>query len=372
MNNEALLLFKDEFWKDKRKLDIVTRNGQDCIVKFYDNILEKDTEISVINFFLENGMSTIPRILDQNNQSVVMPYYKGIRIFNLLVALDEYAKINPEKAKIIKDRIIVLCTQKQSEMQRLLLEWRKHQSVRIPYSSEKVKTAIVILSKCLEIQYSSKKLCQEIDNLSRYVKENAFVPFRDSTTKNMLLFDEKLFLPNFNNETERNKYLVELFENNSIFELLSLPIIDFDFSSCMNDTTPEDDVISLLYHERTWNRYYPNSNSLVWNFQPDSYRAAITFIIRFLRFGSRKAAYKILHKNAYKKRFKYDDPCYYFKNLKKFVNNLHPHIIEEYPVIFHVIDEAYKKLLNIHIGVDYFQKSSLCINEKTYIDVFPN
>lgn len=372
MNNETLLLFKDEFWKDKRRLDIVNHNEQECLLKCYDNTTEKDTEISVINFILENGVSTVPEILVQNEKSVVMPYYKGIRIFNLLVVLDDYEKINPKKALAIKNRIMVLCEQKQSTIQQLLFEWRKHQNFRVPYSSEKIKTAIMILTDCLDIRYSSKKLNREINKLSYFMAENAFVPFRDSTTKNMLLFNENLFLPNFCDETERNRFLIESFDNGSIFELLSSPIIDFDFCSCINDTTPEDDVISLLFHERTWSGCTPNAINLTWNFKEDSYRAAVTFIIRFLRFGSRKAAYKLLHKNVAEKRFKYDDPCYYFKYLKQFVCSLCPSIVDEFPVVFSIIENVYKNLLTSSVDIDYFQESGLCINETPYIDVFPN
>lgn len=373
MNHNTLLLFKNEFWKDKRKIDIIKINGKEYFSKYYDTVLEKDTELSVIEHLTSKGVNAIPDILYSGEKNIIMPYYKGIRIFNFLVVLQKYEKINKDRSKLIKKLILELCAKKQKAIQYELIEWRKKQAYRDIYPIHKIKTSVSILTDCLNLEYNCNDFDGEIIKLFEYWKKNAAVPFRDSTTKNMLLLDDRLFLPNFRDESERDAYLFNAFDNDSIYELLSKPIIDFDFSSCIHDTTPEDDVVSLLYHEKTWNGQTPHSANLIWNDNNiDCYRAAITFIVRFLRFGSRKAAYKLLHAKTAQKRFKYDDPCYYFMHLERFASALYPDIVYEFPLIFKFVKDVYQQQCFETVAVDYFEQSGLCTDEVPYVDIFPN
>jgi len=290
-----------------------------------------------------------------------------------LVVLDEYSKANSTKATDIKRRILHRCEEQQKELQKLLLKWKTTSSfIREPYPSSKLESAISLLSDCLGIRYDRYRMTAEIKRVSDYVAEHSVVPYRDSTTKNMILACEDLFLLNYSNESEREEQIVKWIESGAINEILACPIIDIDFSSCINDTTPEDDVISLILHQRSWNGNAPNASELVWNFASEPYRAALSIIVRFLRFSSRKVAYRTLHKETAAKRHKYDDLFYYFYELPNFVTAVCPDVIEEYPTLFDFNARAHAKLTETEISGDYFQKSDLYENETSYIDVFPH
>ena len=372
MNRTTLLLFKSEFWKDKRKIEIVPFSGSDCLLKHYDSDLEMDTECSIIEHLIKNGIHHVPRIYSRDSSAALMSYIKGIRVFNLFVVLDEYSKIDPIKALHIKRSILNRCEQQQKNLQNLLLSWKAAQTHYEPYPSLKLETAVSVLSDCLDISYDYGCISKEIRHISDYMAQHSVVPFRDSTTKNMILSCDDLFLRNYSSESERDAQIFKWIDNGKINELLASPIIDIDFSSCINDTTPEDDVIGLKFHQRTWDGSMPNASDLVWNFAPDPYRAAISFMVRFYRFGSRKASYKLLHKETAAKRFKYDDSCYYFDELPKFVNVLCPDVIDEYPAFFDFNTKVYKKLTRVEVCGDYFRESDLYEKETPYVDVFPN
>ena len=281
MNYNTLFLFKSEFWKDRRRIDIIPFNGTDCLLKHYDSELEMNTECSIIDYLIKNGIDHVPRIYSHDNSAALMSYHKGIRVFNLFVILDEYSKFDPINALNIKRNILNRCEQQQRNLQRLLSNWKVAQTYREPYPSLKLKTAISILSDCLDITYDNDRMNKEIKHISDYMAQHSFIPFRDSTTKNMILACEDLFLRNYSSESEREAQIFKWIESGKIDKLTSYPIIDIDFSSCINDTTPEDDVIGLKFHQRTWDGTMPSSSDLVWNFASDPYRAAISFIVRF-------------------------------------------------------------------------------------------
>ena len=372
MNYDTLRLFKSEFWKDKRKIDIVSFNGAECLLKYYDSEIEMNAECSVIEYLLINDVDNVPRIISRNNSSVLMSYHKGIRIFNLFVILDEYSRFDPIGALNIKRDILDRCEQQQSKIQSLLLKWRSQQAYREPYPSSKLETAISILSECLEVNYDKNRMTEEIKKINNYMIQHAAVPFRDSTTKNMILACEELFLPNYSNELERNAEIFDWIASGKIDRLLSCPIIDIDFSSCINDTTPEDDIIGLKFHQRTWDGVIPYASDLAWNFASNPYRAAVSFIVRFFRFGSRKASYKLLHKETAEKRFKYDDPSYYFEVLPKLVNAICPNVVHQYSELFDFNSKVSAGLAATVVCRDYFRESDLYENETPYVDIFPN
>ena len=82
-------LFKQDLWKDQRKLEVIKRTDDiSLLVKYYDDIEEMKTEISITNFLNHRHIEGIPIIRPYGEMSAVMPYYKGIRLFNLFVELD--------------------------------------------------------------------------------------------------------------------------------------------------------------------------------------------------------------------------------------------------------------------------------------------
>lgn len=309
-------LFKRDLWKDQRKLEVIKKeNGESVLIKYYDDIEEMNTEISMTDFLISKHIEGIPKLYPYGSKASIMPYYNGIRLFNLFVELDSLTTRQYDNISKIKKELMLRCESKQCQIQREMLEWRKKQDIREAYPHAKLKSIVYILSSCLGIIIDKKEIEREIDDINLYWNEMTSVPFRDATTKNMILNSPRLNMENYSSDEERNAYIYKSINDNTYHEWMDAPIIDIDFSSTIHDTTYEDDVISLKYHERTWCGHYPYAEELLWHGAPNAKRAAITFLIRYFRFGGRKAAYRLIHPKAHRIRFKYDNDLFYFMRL---------------------------------------------------------
>ena len=365
-------LFKKDLWKDQRKLEVIEKedNGS-SLVKYYDNKEEMNTEISITKFLNSRHVEGIPIITPYGEMSTIMPYYNGIRLFNLFVELDSLIEKRDDDISKIKKELILRCENKQRLIQKEMLEWRKEQEVRNAYPHAKLKTIVYILAACLGIVIDQNAIEREIDDINHYWNDVVSVPFRDATTKNMILDSPRLYMENYSSDEERNAYIYKSIIDKTYYEWMDAPIIDIDFSSTIHDTTYEDDVVSLKYHERTWSGHYPDVDELLWNGEPDMKRAAITFLIRYFRFGGRKAAYRLIHPKAHRIRFKYDNDLFYFTRLPVIMKNLWPNCVSEYPNLMSFIETTSKYLVTARVTTDLFLEYG---NQQArfYTDVFPN
>lgn len=365
-------LFRRDLWKDQRKLEVVKgKNEASLLVKYYDDIEEMDTEISVTNFLNQRGVEGIPVICPYGEMSTAMPYYNGIRLFNLFVELDSLTERRDDNISRIKNELVLRCENRQRHIQKELLEWREGEKFRVAYPHAKLKSIVYILANCLGIIIDKDAIEKEIDDINHYWSNVVAVPFRDATTKNMILDSPKLYMENYSSDEERNEYIYKSIQNDTYYEWMNAPIVDIDFSSTVHDTTYEDDVISLRYHERTWNGHYPDVDELLWNGKSDMKRAAITFLIRYFRFGGRKAAYRLIHPKAHRIRFKYDNDLFYFKRLPVIMKNLWPSCMDEYPNLMSFIETASEYLVTAQVTTDLFLEYENK-HEELYTDVFPN
>lgn len=370
-SSQIVSLFKTDLWKDQRVLDIDNSTGTPIMIKHYDNREELLTEISVSHFLNSKGISGIPIIKKDEGLTARMPYYNGIRLFNLFVELDALKCNYKDKISQIKQILISKCEQRQQQIQKELINWRSTQLERIAYPHGKLKSIVDILSYCLGIDIQEGVIEDEINAINTYWRTVVKVPFRDATSKNMILNSPKLYMDNFESDEDRSAYLLSSIKNNTYYDWLEAQIIDIDFSSCVHDTTFEDDVISLKYHERTWGGALPSAKELLWNGTSDPKRAAITFLVRYFRFGGRKAAYKLIHPSGHRIRFKYDNELFYFSRLPQIMANLWPECMLEYPNMMHFIETASKYLPMQQISTDLFLEYNSGQNRTYYTDVFP-
>jgi len=344
LSKEAFILFLKEILKDRRKLSL--SDDKKTITKTFlpEDILPdgKAIERNVISKLIKAKI--IPDIVDEKNDKkddcIALKYYKGIRIFNFLVALDslkkEYkfdnSKIN--QLDLIARKLLFLCEEKQKRIQKELYEQYKNSKQISPYPKEKLTEIIKLFFICFEPELKAKvdkqTVLNEMDWIYDKFSANAKVPFRDATTKNMILVYEDLYFEKFKgNVTKRNAEIKKLFDSNKLQDIISSEdkdIIDIDFSSCVNYTTPYDDVISFRFHEITA-PYYQSYDNLIWNniaVEEGTEKESIvaTFIVRFLRFGGRKLLYRVIDPIHHAMRFKHDNESYYFEKL--------PEIIEHY------------------------------------------
>ena len=358
-------IFKQDLWKDQRKLEISP--DRDTITKWYDTEEETNTELSVIEFLHHHNLLCVPTLHRvEDTLSARMPYYKGIRIFNLLVALDELSSVCGETADKIKKQLIDRCETQQKQIQQALSLWRHGFSSREIYPHAKILSIIEILSACLDIEINKVDIELEVSDIDAYWKTVAVVPFRDATTKNMLLHSEQLHLSTFESENERREYILKTILSDSNPEWLDSSIVNFDFSSCIHDTTPEDDVISLKYHERTWPGRVPAAENLVWQGDADGKRSAISFLVRYFRFGGRKAAYRLIHPSGHRIRFKHDDDSFYFERLPSIMKLLWSDFDTVYPNLYNFIQTAGKYLKSTRNEIDLFLGAGYGENRQNY------
>jgi hypothetical protein len=341
---EILKIYHDDLWKDKR----IINPRRDIFVKHSENTYEKNTESSVIQFLHERNIEGIPKIIEVTDKEIHLHCFKGIRVFELLVQLDELTnKKGLVKAQDIKRLIIARCIEKQKKIQRTLLEWRKTQSTREPYPQSKLNSIIKVLAYCTSIKYDVKKVENELEKLNSYWTELVSVPFRDATTKNMVFCSDKLSRIEFkptDDKIQKERDIIESKLNDNYYWENTL-IGDFDFSSCIHDTTLEDDLISIKFHERTFNANpFVEPSDVIWFGEPNGMRAALSFYIRYYRFGGRKAAYRILNPVNYIVRFRYDSDIFYFLQLNIIMRNLWKDVDNEFPQLLEITEKLSRTL----------------------------
>jgi hypothetical protein len=323
MPQEPLLqLFRSELWKDQRRLEVGHCSGHLAITKFFDDPVLCDLEYEVLRYLTKHlSAAAVPVVLARGSELITLRYYPGIRVFNLIAELDRVVPPLDRFANEVKVKLVSRCEAHQKEIQAALFTWPARP--RKPYPIDSKLTAIVaILSSATDVQVNWDAMSEEIDNLSRYWNSQVIVPFRDAATKNMLVERPDLALDEFASADERHERIVALLAHG--YDFSEDRIIDYDFTSCSELTTLEDDVISLRYHERTWSGYPRNAGDVVWSGEPDPARASITFLVRYFRFGGRKAAYRLLNPKAHRVRFRHDNDLFYFERLPTIARRLWP------------------------------------------------
>lgn len=391
---DLIKMFRDDLCKDQRRMEVLSDSGQLSVTgkimrKFSTSFEEFRDEVDVINFLNNAGISGIPKILSHVNKGNVsyvdMEYYEGIRVFNLLAYLRDIEKECPQykvRVKNIRDAVLKKCRGRQIEIQAVLCKWATLKDKITIYPHKKIIDLVEMFCRLMHPNVNLTRLRDELDYIIESFSDAATVPFRDSTTKNMLIYCPKLYLGNYINnyvdvhqaDNLRKQVLLDSIINGTYLQLLEQPIVDFDFSSCMHLTTAYDDPIGFTSHEITFSSI-PVERDLVWlgGVNADSQLIAISYIIRYLRFGGRKLTYHIFHSNAYKYRFKYDNENFYFDNLNRIVLHFWPQAEKVIPEFLKFIDEikSFDKSTLIDNNNDVFESCYPNSNQKYYIDLFP-
>lgn len=285
--------------------------------------------------------------------------------------LDRLQGPNLVKGRRIKKHLIERCKYRQQEIQKSLV--RYFRNINLPAYSFHDKTYAIIVMLCasLGIRFNESEIHHELIQLDRIWKKYATIPFRDSTTKNMVLNCRELWLGNFSSEDERLRFI-----NDSISNSTDMPkwvesdIIDFDFSSCVELSSVVDDPISLEFHERTWITP-PSYKAISWIDNVDPISAALTFLVRYYRFGGRKAAYRMLHPWGHRIRFRHDNDNFYFDRLSRIIDFYWPDAPEFAPCLLKLNNVISRALTGKRPSIDYFIAYRLAEKRKYYVDMFP-
>lgn len=393
ISKATIQAFRDDLCKDQREIKIISDptnlSKSGLIVRKYSTSIEEfKNEIDVMTYLLNDGLSNIPSIIGYGSDSIGsyldIEYYNGIRVFNLLAYIRELQREHPEYSVLLsefRDEILSKCLHNQINIQKSLLKWSYTSPNKEPYPQNKLFIIINMLSELYGFELDQKRIKNELVYIADEFERISVVPFRDSTTKNMVIYYPDLYLGNYVDSDEdalsadehRKTVFFRMVQDGSYKNILSSPIIDFDFSSCENLTSVYDDPIGFSCHEITFNGI-PNENKLVWleDQSINSKDIALSFIIRYLRFGGRKMTYHIIHPHAYKYRFKYDNEFFYFNHLDQIIQHFWPDSHSAIPEFLKLIQKV-KKPSNVDLfdDVDEFEIQYPNCNRKFYLDIFP-
>lgn len=368
--NEALALFKADLWKDQRRLELVEYEGAQCIRKEILPASDSTLEASVLETLQDVCLLARPATLVAvTEQAVFLRYVAGIRLFNLFVELDRLPHQGEFSAPQAKVDLLAKTDSRQAEIQRGLIAWSQGRRLRAYPAALKLSTILRVLAGALEMQINWRKLDLELELVDELWSSQATVPFRDATTKNMILADPLLALQTSGEKARTQRIEQSLAGGRPNW--LDADVFDVDFSSCVELTTPEDDFISLHFHERTWIGGPERFRWLNWTFEEDRQRAALTFLVRYLRFGGRKAAYRLLHPKGHRVRFRHDRDSFYFERLPAILHVLWPTVDRAIPYLLSIIEALARVLPKSQPSSDLFEEAGLGESRSYYVDVFP-
>lgn len=396
-SKEVIRLFRDDLCKDQREIEISpyadSISGK-VMRKYNTSKDEYAAEINVINFLLKENVGCVPRIFGDGSKVldggqevpyVDIEYFDGIRVYNVLAYLRIIEKSNlglHNQVVELRTALYEKCKYNQIKIQEALIKLAKTSNQSKIYPQQKLIDLVKMLCEIMELDVDVDLYNHDLPYIIEEFNRIATVPFRDSTTKNMVLYYPKLYLENYLAadkdvlvaDERRLETFIQMLKSGEYKELLKCPIIDFDFSSCQDLTSRYDDPIGYSCHEINWSGI-PNARDLVWDNDDsnlDGKEIAISFIIRFLRFGGRKMTYHIFHPNAYKFRFKYDDENFYFDHLNEIINHFWPQAKTTIPSFLEFINKVVKyDKTKIIDDIDEFELEYPNCNRKFYVDIFP-
>jgi predicted phosphodiesterase/translation initiation factor 2B subunit (eIF-2B alpha/beta/delta family) len=384
--------------KDRRILKRYENEGN--IEKRTFNEKEHKMECDVLRFLAEMGLA-VPELISESldDNKITLQYIKGIRVFNFVFLLHQLIHsydYKPEKKKEITAIIVSIlnrCEEQQKKIQSYLYERYKDYGLEC-YPESKIHEIVDLFFGCFNLVDGDRKIVDreklrdELTNVYSEFKKNAKVPFRDATPKNMIIECEELFAGNFTNadkninieeiDKSRLEHINTLFEQGKLQKLIyDSRIVNIDFSSCIYLTSFSDDVISFKFHEHT-STYFDWKSINLWTENPILLKdealksVAATFIIRFLRFGGRKALYRKLINEIHSIRFKYDHEIYYFKKLIEILPQYWPNAeteLKETLYFFKRIEKILESNETYFPSINMVVKEAL--NENVFTDVYP-
>ena len=393
IQQEILKAFREDLCKDQREMQIIDdkKSKTGSIVRKYSTSQnEFNNEKSVMKYLAEAGI-VVPAVLSEGQSTsngkmyLDLEYHKGIRVFNLLAYIRNIQENFPQyryTLRIFKEKLLARCLENQKKIQQKLLEWSRKNQCKACYPKEKLSNIVRILSDLYSIQLDKSEIEKELEYITKEFNNISIVPFRDSTTKNMVIAYPKLYLGNYLNEKGmdqqkadkiRQDFFLQMIQENKYEKILESKIVDFDFSSCENLTSLYDDPIGFLCHEITF-KGIPKPEELIWlgNNPLDSRGIALSFIVRFLRFGGRKLAYHVIHPHAYEYRFKYDNEFFYFDHFESIIDHFWPDSVDTIPELMKLIQSVRKlERLDLFDNVDEYENLYRDCYSKFYLDIFP-
>jgi len=349
--------FVHDLWKDSRLFTTLGSDqfGKDC----YSEVAAHFESKVLTALASEHAPGTVPTIHRVEGSILIMERISGMRLFDLIRCLKSLEAIRKDsKAATALAILIDRAGRRLAMIQVSLLGLAKSGDLGElkPYPLEiKVSELVKLLIRVLGLRDVPSAWNEELAMLMRdWESSNCSVPFRDATTKNMIVRVENYArFASVDLESEQREMINSLLDTQGMKYWQEVVLTDVDFSSTLNLTSPEDDPISLFFHEWTVGTVPLAVESIVLDSElgvPEPRRAAVTLMVRYLRFGGRKLAYKLINSQGYSVRFAYDNPLYYFENLRANCDVLDPTLSKQCPVLFDVFAKIAHAVRNASVS----------------------
>lgn len=367
VSEQDLELFEKDLCKDIRKLKLDKDSFHHQLVRYSDKQISIKDEVRFLRSIEPHVTFKIPSIEDSTDSFIVFEYIPGTRAFNLLMDLRTIYLEDQSNDCISLGRLLINLLetdlknfQSLFKSNNLPVLTNKHYPV-----SEKLKNLYQLFSSILSLEMD----LDEIEKIADIYKDQAAVPFRDATPKNVILNIPSLYQKQFKTRKDRLDTVKKLISTGELKEKLkNKNIFHIDFSGSCHICPEKDDWIALKNHECS-----------VWldkSFEPDfdqmNQKDLVTFFVRLSRFGGRKLAYRLLNKDGHKIRFALDNEIIYFEALSKIVRIMLDKGLLTDKRYFSVMEHL-KQATQLSPSKDYFldwkkQQSKF----QYYQDVFPN
>lgn len=345
--------FRRTISKEERNLIEPDRLEGTAFLKVCESPSQAANERSALQWLSAGaGLGAVPVVLGLRDRTLELEPVRGIRLYDLLRLLRVLGEQSPDRAAQSSAAALVLLHRSLEQlvlMQRCLLEWPSAlQRPAYPLASHCAGLLAMLLAS-LGLPPLQPDECRELRELRRiWDAEDGLIPFRDATTKNIVVESPELG-PHPGIAAEERLARLAVWLERGVCEQVRL--VQIDWTSVTHLTAPEDDLFSLLTHAAS----LPTSERLLaqlvpgvaawpqavaelagWihpSIQPNPQRAARALLVRYLRFGGRKLLYRMLNPAAFAVRFRYDDPGFYFERLPAALMQLDPGIGVQFPLL---------------------------------------
>ncbi len=305
-----------------------------------------------------------------SNTHATISSIRRTRTFNLLMDLKSLYTV--EKMACYQELAIKLLELLQANLtnfQSVMMDDPLFTDNRSVYpATEKIRTLYQVLTAVLPETCSFSEIAEDLDRITALYEQDAVIPFRDATPKNILLEIPALFQLRFASYEERLATVKTLCLSGALNRLLDKEkVYQIDFSGCKFLCPLDDDWIALQDHESSaWLSLAEKSRH-----NRKDVSGLCTRFVRFSRFGGRKLAYRLLSHKGYNIRFVHDNEAIYFYSLIDICRSLKDHHIIRSDRLGNLMTDLHR-MSGFTPEKDYLQAISPVNNRSVYYsDVFP-
>lgn len=339
--------FRADLWKDLRPYPYQAEEGmfaKDCFDQKQATI-----EASVIQILRDRiGSDAVPKPVRVEGSVLLMESIVGARLFDLIRHLKFWEQERSDGvAHAAFKRLMDRSVERLRLIQLTLSDVAGLYALEVYPMEQKLHGLLDLFVRVLDIREAPREWELSLEEFAEYwAVDCVSLPFRDATTKNMMVADPRLAISGLDDDVDgaQRTSVGLLLESEPVEYWDLVPVIDIDFTSVVHRTSPEDDPISLMCHEATYDyaeirpEHYILDPTLG---SPDPERTAASFLVRYLRFGGRKYAYKLINSQGFRVRFMYDDPLFYFRTLPGICRDLSPAFCDRFAPLLDLVEQIY-------------------------------